>query len=162
ALRSVLFQAAPAGILPLRAGDPAPRTLTGGRVEAPIAGGNLALLAALCGTPAAPQAKDHILFLEDVGEPAYRLDRMLVQLRDAGVLHGVAGLALGRFAEDSEPSDPEVSALLSEFAQALGVPAAIDFPVGHVAHNWTLPIGVRARLDADAATLELTEAAVTE
>lgn len=162
ALRSVLFRAQPGGILPLRSSDPVPRMLVPGRAEAPLIGGSLALLAALCGTAVAVQARGCILFLEDVGEPAYRLDRMLVQLREAGVLNGVVALALGRFTETPDPLEPEVATLLRDFAETLGVPAVVDLPIGHVAHNWTLPVGVRARLDADAALLELTEAAVTE
>jgi muramoyltetrapeptide carboxypeptidase len=161
-LRRVLFQAEPAGELPLRSQDPPPRTLLGGRVEAPLIGGNLALLAALCGTFAAIQARDHILFLEDVGEATYRLDRLLVQLKEAGVLSGVAGLALGRFAESTEDRGAEVDALMREFAETLGVPTVIDLPIGHVEHNWTLPLGVRARLDADQGRLHVIEPAVTE
>jgi muramoyltetrapeptide carboxypeptidase len=102
AFRCVLFQSNAAGILPFRAQDPAPRRLRAGAVEARLYGGNLALLAALCGTPLSPSARGCILFLEDVGEPAYRVDRMLTQLRQAGALDGVVGLALGRFTECEE------------------------------------------------------------
>jgi muramoyltetrapeptide carboxypeptidase len=162
AFRRVLFQAAPAGVLPVRPVDPPPRRLVGGSVEAPLIGGNLAVLAALCGTPASISARGHILFLEDVGEVPYRVDRLLVQLRDAGVLAGVSGLALGRFSETPSDQSAEVESLLCEFAEELGVPAVIDLPIGHVEHNWTLPIGVRARLDADHPQLEIVDAAVTE
>jgi muramoyltetrapeptide carboxypeptidase len=120
------------------------------------------VLAALCGTPASISARGHILFLEDVGEVPYRVDRLLVQLRDAGVLAGVSGLALGRFSETPSDQSAEVESLLCEFAEELGVPAVIDLPIGHVEHNWTLPIGVRARLDADHPQLEIVDAAVTE
>jgi muramoyltetrapeptide carboxypeptidase len=162
AFRSILFRAAPAGVLPLRVADPLPRPLVGGAAEAPLVGGNLALLAALCGTPANISARGHILFVEDVGEPAYRVDRLFVQLRDAGVLAGIRGLALGRFSNTPDEQDDDVECLLREFAEALNVPAVLDLPIGHVQHNWTLPIGVHARLDADRAQLEIIEAAVTE
>ena len=160
AFRSVLFRAAPAAVLPTRALDPAPEPLCGGVVDAPLYGGNLALLAALCGTPLSPSARGCILFLEDVGEPAYRVDRMLVQLKQAGALDGVLGLALGRFTECDEKDEPEVIGVLRELADALRVPAVIDLPIGHIEHNWTLPVGCVARLDADNARLEIIEPAV--
>lgn len=159
--RRVLFRSEPPGMLPLRSEDPEPRCLVPGSAAGPLVGGNLAMLASLCGTPGALEAAGAILFLEEVGEAAYRVDRMLLQLRRAGALEGVAGLALGRFtlsgpAEDDHP----IVDVLWEYAQALGVPTVMDLPVGHVAHNWTLPVGGRARLDAEAGTLELVSAAV--
>jgi muramoyltetrapeptide carboxypeptidase len=159
AFRRVLFSAEPAGLLPSRAGDPTPRTLVPGRVEAPLTGGNLAIAAALCGTPQSLIGRGRILFLEDVGEPAYRVDRMLLQLERSGVTAGVVGLAFGRFTDPSEDEHPVADAL-AEFAERAGVPAVADLPFGHVEHNWTLPVGGRALLDADGATLELTEGAV--
>lgn len=157
-LRDVLFRAEPAGVLPLPAREPV--TLHDGVAEGPLIGGNLALLAAMCGTPAAPVARDCILFVEDIGEPAYRLDRQWTQLLLAGALDGVAGLAFGRFTDCGE-SD-EVHALLHEMASSMGVPAVAELPIGHEPDNWTLPLGVRARLDAGSGTLELLEPAVSE
>ncbi len=161
AFRRVLFNPLPAGVLPTRVEDPQPRSLTGGHAEAPLVGGNLSLLAALCGTENCLRAKGCILFLEDIAEPAYRVDRMLIQLRDAGVLQGIAGLALGRFTEAPSAEDEALASVLRDHAEALRVPAVADLPFGHIDHNWTLPVGVRARLDADSACLELTESAVT-
>ena len=160
--RRVLMRAEPAGLLPTRPEDPAPVTLVGGAVSAPLLGGNLALLAALCGTSYCVRAEGCILFLEDVGEAAYRIDRMLVQLRDAGVLAGVAGLALGRFTEAPNGEAHQVRVVLEDFARGLNVPAVFDLPIGHIDHNWTLPLGIRATLNADAATLELVEPAVVK
>jgi muramoyltetrapeptide carboxypeptidase len=159
AFRRVLFEAEPAGALPLRAGDPAPRGVRAGRVDAPLIGGNVAVLASLCGTPHAPRAAGCILVLEDVAEPAYRLDRMLGQLLRSGMTDGVVGLALGRFTDPPDDDHP-VDSVLTEFVQRLGVPAVADLPIGHVEHNWTLPLGARAALDGGAGTLTLTEAAV--
>jgi muramoyltetrapeptide carboxypeptidase len=101
--------------------------------------------------------------IEDVGEPAYRVDRGLTQLRLAGLLEGVAGLALGRFTESPADEPPELlEELLGQTARDLGVPAVVGLPVGHVDENWTLPLGVRARLAADGAgSLTLLEPAVT-
>jgi muramoyltetrapeptide carboxypeptidase len=158
--RRVLFSAEPPGTLTTRPGDPLPRALASGRVEAPLVGGNLALLAAMCGTGHQLDARGCILFLEDVGEPAYRVDRMLWQLRASGVTEGIVGLALGRFTGCPDEDEHPVSDVLAELADDLHVPAVADLPFGHVEHNCTLPVGGMARLDGEAATLELTQPAV--
>jgi muramoyltetrapeptide carboxypeptidase len=158
--RSVLFATEPPGALPSRAGDPKPRTLVGGCVEGPLVGGNLAVLAAMCGTPEAMSARGRVLFLEDVGEAAYRVDRMLLQLERSGSLEGALGLAFGRFSEAPDDDKHPVVEALIELAERLHLPAVANLPFGHVEHNCTLPVGARARLDADAAVLTLTEPAV--
>lgn len=163
-IRRMLTDPAPAGAVPFPDGAP-PRaqTLVGGVAEGPLVGGNLSLLAATLGTPYAVQAEGAILFLEEVGEPAYRIDRLLSQLRLAGVLREVAGVAVGAISEcPVSPGDglPEPAELLLDRLGELGVPVAFGFPFGHVADNWTLPMGVRARLDADVGSLEILEPAV--
>ncbi len=159
--RRVLYEARPAGLLTGRPGDPAPVSLVGGVAEGPLWGGNLSILAALCGSTSRLTAAGRILILEEVGEPAYRVDRMLLQLTRAGVLDGMAGLAIGRFTETPEGEEKAVRDVLSEFADRSGVPAVADLPFGHVEHNSTLPLGTWARLDGDNAGLEILEAAVT-
>lgn len=156
--RRVLFDPEPAGSLPLAA---IPQTWRGGQAEGRLLGGNLSLLAALCGTPWQPDARGCILFIEEVGEPPYRVDRMLRQLELAGVTRGVTGLLIGQFTECETAEDDELErAALREFAERLAVPTLAGLPFGHVAENWTLPVGVRAGLDADAGTLSLLEPAV--
>jgi muramoyltetrapeptide carboxypeptidase len=157
-LRAVLFDARAAGELPLPDSPPV-RTLRDGVAEGPLIGGNLALLAGMCGTLAAPVARGAILFLEDTGEPAYRLDRQWTQLLLTGALDGVAGIAFGRFTDCGD--EDEVRALLQGLADEVGVPAVAALPIGHEPDNWTLPLGVRARLDAGRGTLELLEPAVS-
>ncbi|HEX8394851.1 MAG TPA: LD-carboxypeptidase [Longimicrobium sp.] len=161
----VMTRAEAAGVLPFpAAGGPAcAQTVTGGVAEGLLVGGNLALLAATLGTPFAVQPDGAILFLEEVGEHAYRLDRLLTQLRLAGVLNRVAGVAVGAVSEQPDAGRPDVplaADLVRERLGDLGVPVAMGFPFGHVDDNWTLPLGVRARLDADAGTLALLEPAV--
>ena len=157
--RRALFSDDPPGRLPRREGEREARTLVGGRAEGRLVGGNLALLASLCGTQWSLSARDRILFVEDIGEPAYRVDRMLVQLEGAGVVDGVLALAFGRFTAAADDAHPVID-VLADFAEKLGVPAVVDLPFGHVEHNCTLPVGASAELDADAAQLEITEAAV--
>jgi muramoyltetrapeptide carboxypeptidase len=158
-LVAVLFEATPAGVLP--GGDARPVPLVGGRAEGRLAGGNLSLLAAAAGTPFAPDVRGRILILEDVDEAVYRIDRMLEQLLAAGVLEGVRGLALGRFTKVADNRRPrKLDDVLAEFAGRLGVPTLSNLPFGHLADSWTLPLGARAGLDADAGTLEILEPAV--
>jgi muramoyltetrapeptide carboxypeptidase len=168
----VLTAAAPAGRLE-RLAEPAdvllPRenriaTLRGGTAEGPLAGGNLTLLQCLLGTDHFPDLDGAILFLEDVGEDLYRVDRMLAHLRMAGALARLAGVAVGRFTElKREMTDGALGfdEVLATYFLPLGIPVAYGFPVGHIDDQWTLPLGVRARLDADAGELELLEAAVS-
>jgi muramoyltetrapeptide carboxypeptidase len=154
-LRQVLWHAEAAGTLP--AAPRAPVTLRGGSAEGALTGGNLTLLAAMCGTPAAPSARGCILFVEEIDERPYRIDRAWTQLVLSGALDGVAGIALGRFTE----CGGDVLELMERLTAPLGVPVVAELPIGHEPDNWTLPLGVRASLDADAGRLQLLEPAVT-
>ena len=138
-------------------------TLQGGRAEGPLAGGNLSLLQCLVGTPHFPDLDGAILFLEDVGEELYRVDRMLAHLRAIGAFDRLAGVVVGRFTElNRRMADGALGfdQVLATYFLPLHIPVAYGFPVGHIDAQWTLPLGVRARLDADAGELELLEAAV--
>ena len=157
--RRVTSHPGPIGALPASSSAPY-IPLRPGRATGRLIGGNLSIVTSLCGTRDQLQAEGHILILEDVGEPAYRIDRMLVQLRRAGVLDGVAGLAFGAFSGVSESETEHVRATLSDMADTLGIPAVLGLPFGHIALNHALPLGVEATLDADACTLVLNEAAV--
>lgn len=134
------------------------RTLRPGRARGVLAGGNLALLAALAGTPYAPRYEGAILVLEDVNEAVYRVDRMLRQLLLAGALRGVRAIAFGQCTDCPVESDDGARTLdevVAEAAAILGVPGVVGLPVGHVADQWTLPLGAIAELDADARTLHV-------
>lgn len=160
-LERVLFHDHAAGTLPLRDSDPPPATLRDGHARGPLVGGNLSLLASAAGTGHGLNAQGCIVFIEDVSEPAYRVDRMMMQLLRSGALDGVAGFAFGRFTENpDDDSTRTIKDVLFEVADRLRVPAAVDFPIGHIEHNWTIPLGVGAELDASAATLTITEPAV--
>ena len=153
--RASLVRAVVEGRDPCGRADAA-RTVRGGHAHGRLVGGNLALLAALVGTPFAPDYRGALLVLEDIGEPAYRIDRMLTQLRLSGALGQLAGLVVGHFTEPApghELSADALDALVAEAADVAGVPAIVGAPVGHVDDQWTIPLGATARLDADALTL---------
>lgn len=144
---------------------PAPLTdlerVRGGVAEGPLLGGNLALMAALVGTPHAPPIQGAVLFLEDIGEAPYRVDRMLTTLHEAGWLDRVAGVALGGFTACEPRGDGwTVEAVLHERLGDLRVPVLAGVPSGHLDENLALPFGAPARLDADRGTLTLLEPAV--
>lgn len=112
-----------------------------GRARGPLIGGNLAVLASLVGTPAMPTLAGSILVLEDVGEVAYRVDRLLHQLLFAGAFEGVRGVVLGTFTGVSGPEETNVFTTLVTFFTRLGLPCASGLPVGHGERNAPLPLG---------------------
>ncbi len=134
-----LFEGRP--LTPLRGEVMVPGTASG-----PLVGGNLSLLASLCGTPWQVSAKNAILVVEDVGEPAYRIDRMWSQLVLSGALTGVAGIAFGQFDDCRAGPGWTLSDLLSERVAELAVPVAFNLPIGHGAANRSWVVGSTARL----------------
>lgn len=141
------------------------KPLAGGRAEGPLVGGNLTLLAASLGTPWEIDTRGAVLFLEEVGEQPYAIDRLLGQLRDAGKLAAAAGVALGQLVDCQSERYPEISAcdvareLLTSQVEG---PVVGDLPFGHVADNRALGVGVRAALDGDRGTLELLDPVVRD
>jgi muramoyltetrapeptide carboxypeptidase len=132
--------------------------VSAGRATGRLLGGNLTVLSHLWGTRYAPKLDDSILFLEDVGEPAYRLDRALTQLRLAGAFRKLRGVALGDFTVAPRkhfPPDRSFDAIVEENFASLGIPVVRSLPAGHVDGKWTLPLGGRARLNTSTRTLEL-------
>jgi muramoyltetrapeptide carboxypeptidase len=134
-------------------------------------GGNLSLLASLCGTQNGFDATGKIIFIEDVGEAPRRIDRMLTQLRQAANLGSAAGIILGEFLDcDCERSatDPEkckgnsltLRKVLIDRLLDLNVPLVHNFPFGHDENLCTFPVGARVELDATAQTVKLLEAVV--
>ena len=122
-----------------------------GKTTAAVNGGNLTTLCHLIGTPFEPQFRNHILFLEDCNEAAYRVDRMTTQMRLAGCLDGVAGIVLGSF-EGCGPAE-DIIAIFNDLGLPKNVPVLGGLQVGHGTFNTTLPLGVPACLDAGAGTL---------
>ncbi|MGH7899048.1 MAG: S66 peptidase family protein [Candidatus Binatia bacterium] len=126
-----------------------------GVAEGRLIGGCLSVLVSLLGTPYAADFAGRIVFLEDVNEEPYKLDRMLTQLRQAGALRKVRGIVFGEMAACGARS--EVLRVLAERTRDLGVPVGFGLPSGHGRGKHTLPLGVRARLDTNRRRLEILE-----
>ncbi len=155
-LRATLFE--PESVRTL--GLPTARGLLPGRARGVTLGGCVSLLAADLGTPYARASADGgLLLIEDVGEEPYRLDRILTQLLRSGWLSGVAGIALGSWAECG-PYE-EVRTVLLDRLGGLGVPVVEELGFGHGPTALTMPLGVPGTLDAESATLTLDEPALT-
>ena len=154
----------PLGPLVNPPGAPAIETLVPGVAEGPLIGGNAALLTGLLGTRFVPEAREFrgkILFLEDLGDRLYRFDRKLAHLRLAGILDEVAGIVIGECRYSSEPGDTlSLRHILEDHIVSLGKPAIYGLAFGHGTYTLTLPIGVRARLDAAERSLSIEEVAV--
>jgi muramoyltetrapeptide carboxypeptidase len=138
-----------------------------GRVSGALVGGNLSLLCATLGTPYLPSFKNKILFFEDLGEAPYRFDRMLTHLLNAGLLQQVAGIAIGVNKNCKDPKAGKAKEyrqtledVLRERLLSLKVPVVMGLPFGHIPWNATLPVGVRATLDAREGDLVIEERAV--
>ena len=143
------------------------RTVRPGAATGPLIGGNLSLIAATMGTPYEIDTRGKILFIEDVGEQAYSIDRMLTHLRLAGKLDQAAGIIWGECEEcgpaDYKPSFASnftVGEVVDNILGGLKVPVLSGLTIGHTKDQLTLPLGVMATLDATSGTLEVKEAAV--
>jgi len=138
------------------------RTFRPGKASGRLLGGNLTTLAALMGTPWLPDFSGAILFLEDVDEAEYRVDRMLTQLSLGGVLGKLAGVAFGQCTSCSGTnySGFSLSEVLDQHFAPLGVPAFQGVLVGHIANQFSMPVGVRAEIDAEAGTIRMLEPVV--
>ncbi len=152
-------------------GDESTQHFRTGIAEGSLVGGNLSLLVALAGTPYAMDAKDKIVFIEDVGEEPRRVDRMLCTLRQACRLEEAAGVIFGQWIDcdcELDPNNEEqclnrtlpLKTILADHTASLGMPVLYNFPFGHGDQLCSFPVGVRARLDAEQQQLRLLEAAV--
>ena len=128
------------------------RTARPGRAEGPLAGGNLATLASMCGTPLEPQFRGSLVLLEDLNEPPYRLDRLLTQLLLSGALDGAKAFVVGDLSAPGEdPAGREE--VVAERLARLDVPVVFGAPFGHAGRNQPVALGVPHALDADAGRL---------
>lgn len=142
--------------------------INSGEVQGALVGGNLSLMVTMLGTPYDIDFKDKIVFIEEVGESPYRVDRMLTHLINSGKLKDAAGIALGVFKScETRPDDPDFGDSLSlkevllDRLEGIGIPVAYGFPIGHINENATLPMGILAELDTSKFTLSILEEAVS-
>ena len=140
------------------------KILKTGKARGRLLGGNLSLIACLMGTPFLPNMHGSILFLEDIEEAPYRVDRMLAHLLNAGILPELAGLVFGKFTDcnPDNPSEPHfvIDHVLDEYANIIKRPVAANFQYGHVPRKLTVPIGLQALLDTKRSRIEILEGAV--
>lgn len=136
-------------------------TIRPGVARGRLLGGNLAVLAALVGTPWLPDFDGAILFLEDVNEAEYRVDRMLTQLGQAGILKRVAGIVFGQCTrcatEDADYAGFTLPQVLTQHIAPLGIPAFHGANIGHVANQLSLPSGTSVEIDAEAGSIRILE-----
>jgi muramoyltetrapeptide carboxypeptidase len=171
-LRPVIFNTKPAGVVTnpqiknqIRS-QPILRTVHPGKATAPLVGGNLSLIAATMGTPYEIETDGKILFLEDVREAPYGVDRMLTQLRLAGKFKKVKGVIWGECESCGPRFGAErgyrysLSEVIENLLKPLGLPVLSGMTIGHTTDMLTLPLGVRATLDADQGTLNILESSV--
>lgn len=139
------------------------KVIRAGQVKGELTGGNLTLLAAAMGTDFQPKFKNKLVFIEDIGERPYRLDRMFTQLLQSSDLHKAAGIILGVF-EDCEAKEGSRSLSLMEmFEDRLGhlnVPIIYGLSLGHIKNHMTLPVGIEAEMDTEKRTIRLLEKGV--
>ncbi|MBI1859155.1 MAG: LD-carboxypeptidase [Candidatus Melainabacteria bacterium] len=125
-----------------------------GKATGHLIGGNLTSICSMLGTDYLPDFKNSILFLEDCNEHKYTIDRMLMQMNNAGLLKGVAGIVFGSFYNSGFTSKKQVAKLLRDVVHDFNIPMIYYFPCGHGSQNYTLPIGRKVMLDADKLTLK--------
>lgn len=157
-LRAVLMSAEPSVLRADPEAESGPVAVPGPVVSGILLGGNLCLVTSSIGTPDLPDLSGAILLLEEVDEEPYKVDRMLTHLRRAGVLAGLAGIALGQFTRCSDLWPVTVADVLAERLSDLGLPVLGGLPVGHGSGQLTVPLGVPATLDVAAGTLTVSPA----
>jgi len=138
-------------------------TITPGVARGKILGGNLSVLTSMIGSHYLPDFRQAILFVEEIGEEPYRVDRMLTQLKIAGILDQLSGFVFGKCTR-CEPETPEASLsleqVLRDHIKPLGIPAWYGAMIGHITDKFTMPLGIQAEIDAGEGEIRLLESAV--
>ncbi len=131
-----------------------------GKAEGELVGGNLSLIAHITGSASAFKTKGKILFLEDIGEYIYNVDRMMIQLKRSGMLHQLAGLIIGGFSEMKDTTTPfgeDVFSVIRSHVTEYSYPVCFDFPVSHEKNNYALKIGLKHQLSVNRKIVRLQE-----
>ncbi len=139
------------------------QTITSGKASGRVLGGNLSLLTAVMGSGYLPEWQDSILFIEDIDEAVYRVDRMMTELSLAGVLDQISGFVFGRCTECGPAGgfgSLTMEQVIAEHIRPRGIPAFSGTMIGHIDEQFTIPLGIDVEIDADKGTIELLEAGV--
>lgn len=140
-------------------------TITGGKTRGRLLGGNLTVLTTIIGSPYLPAWDRAVLFCEDVGEDYYRIDRMLTQLKLAGVLSKIAGFIFGTCSECGPGASAfgalSLEEIFADHIGPLGIPAWAGAMIGHAIPQWTLAQGIEVEIDANAGTMRMLEPGVS-
>ncbi|WP_341526936.1 LD-carboxypeptidase [Nostoc sp. UHCC 0302] len=143
-------------------GEVAVETIAPGKARGKLVGGNLSVLAAMVGSPDLPSWNKSILFVEEIGEDVYRVDRMLTQLKNAGILNQIAGFIFGQCTNCRLGDEPSftLKQVLQDHILPLKIPAWYGSMIGHMKDKFTMPIGIEVEMNADIGTIQMLEASV--
>ncbi|MBE9216173.1 LD-carboxypeptidase [Plectonema cf. radiosum LEGE 06105] len=137
--------------------------ITPGKAKGKFIGGNLSVINSMLGSSYLPNWKNSILFIEDIGEDVYRVDRMITQLKNAGILNQLSGFVFGQCTRCSTGNEPSLTLMqvLQEHIRPLNIPAWYGSMIGHIKDKFTLPIGIQVEIDANTGIIKMLEAAVS-
>lgn len=136
-------------------------TIESGVMQGRLLGGNLSVLVSMMGSNYLPSFKGAILYLEDVGESVYRIDRMLTQLKMAGILNEISGFIFGKCTDcDDGPNSLSLQEVLDDHIKSLHIPAFYGAMISHEERNITIPVGIEAEMNADERTIRILDSAV--
>lgn len=161
-LKRILFDGEAVTMQNINTSEVRVEAIAPGKARGKLVGGNLSVLSAMVGSPYLPSWYKSILFVEDTNEDIYRVDRMLTQLKNAGILNQISGFIFGQCTDCSLGDEPSFTLMqvLQDHILPLGIPAWYGSMIGHIKDKFILPIGLEVEIDADTGTIELLEAAV--
>ena len=161
--KRILFNAEAVTMQNLNPSEVRMEIIAPGKARGKLVGGNLSVLSTMVGSPYLPSWNKSILFVEEVGEDVYRVDRMLTQLKTAGILNQIAGFIFGQCTKCSLGDEPSFTLMqvLQQHILPLSIPAWYGSMIGHIKDKFTLPIGVEVEINAELGTIRMLEAAVS-
>ncbi|MBW4614503.1 MAG: LD-carboxypeptidase [Desmonostoc vinosum HA7617-LM4] len=162
-LKQILFNGEAVTMQNLNSNEVAVEIVAPGKARGRLVGGNLSVLSAMVGSPYLPSWNKSILFIEEIGEDVYRVDRMLTQLKTAGILNQLVGFIFGQCTDCQLGDEPSFSLMqvLQDHILPLNIPAWYGSMIGHVKDKFTLPIGLQVEIDANLGTIQMLETAVS-
>lgn len=162
-VKRILFNAQAVTMQNLHTSEVQLQVITPGKAKGKLVGGNLSVVAAMLGSPYLPSWNRSILFVEERGEDIYRVDRLLTQLKNAGILNQIAGFVFGQCSNCNLGDEPSftLKQVLQDHLLPLGIPAWYGSMIGHIKDKFTLPVGVEVEINARVGTIRMLEAAVS-